>query len=343
MAQPVARALDPIGHGLGGAGKLLGGAAGLLKGALAGAKKLVSDASTLITAARVLSNFLLLIPPPLGVILRCAALIGVGYLAYRYGKPYARGKIGELAGSIAKAGRKGQMQFVRQTGVILPPCSPTVFAMGRPVARVTLDQVTCSRLGHSVNPLIEGSATVFVNRRPVVRVGDHALCGAEVTAGAQTVVIGGARMGANARLVEPNPIDRLNEQADTVIDQLEAVDRDTREDQEISRTIDTVAGVVSGFKASSNAAKSAVEAMQRIKFLKKKANTLRKEAAEMQVWANLEAYPLIAMGDANRAIRFAKYHKRQYEKHIQNMNEQIKIDLKKQAIKILNKNIRNFH
>ena len=71
-AQPVARALDPIGHGAGGLTSLLGGALGMVKGAIVGVKALLGDVSTLISAIRVISYFLLLIPPPLGLVLRGA-------------------------------------------------------------------------------------------------------------------------------------------------------------------------------------------------------------------------------------------------------------------------------
>ncbi|MGH3901216.1 MAG: PAAR domain-containing protein [Pseudonocardiaceae bacterium] len=79
-------------------------------------------------------------------------------------------------------------------GVIGLPGVPTVLINGRPAATVgTLH--TCSFPPPAVHPpnaiVPPGCPTVLIGGQPAARVGDLSLCGATITAGCNTVLIGG--------------------------------------------------------------------------------------------------------------------------------------------------------
>lgn len=71
-------------------------------------------------------------------------------------------------------------------GPILPPGAPTVLIGGLPAA-VAGNLCTCSG---PPDVLIGGSATVFINGKPAIRMGDNTAHGGMVTGGLPTVLIG---------------------------------------------------------------------------------------------------------------------------------------------------------
>lgn len=78
-------------------------------------------------------------------------------------------------------------------GVIVGPSNPTVLIEGIPAATVG-DLHLCEQLDTVYHPRESyfniGSNTVFIAGKPALRIGDHAGCGAEITSGAFTVLIG---------------------------------------------------------------------------------------------------------------------------------------------------------
>ncbi len=70
--------------------------------------------------------------------------------------------------------------------------SPNVFIEGRAVARASADGC-----GHGHEKLSHGSATVYVNGKPLTRVGDASHCGGTVITGAGRTLIGGASATAS--------------------------------------------------------------------------------------------------------------------------------------------------
>jgi uncharacterized Zn-binding protein involved in type VI secretion len=78
-------------------------------------------------------------------------------------------------------------------GIIAGPGVPTVLIAGMPAATVGTPH-TCSFPPPAVHPpstIVTGSATVMIGGMPAARVGDTAACGAPITLGALTVMIGG--------------------------------------------------------------------------------------------------------------------------------------------------------
>ncbi|MGZ8648282.1 MAG: PAAR domain-containing protein [Solirubrobacteraceae bacterium] len=76
-------------------------------------------------------------------------------------------------------------------GVITGPGIATVLIGGKPAA-VVGDLHTCSMYPHAPTPIAPpGSKTVLIGGRPAARAGDRAGCGAPITIGAPTVLIGG--------------------------------------------------------------------------------------------------------------------------------------------------------
>ena len=77
-------------------------------------------------------------------------------------------------------------------GTIGPPGVPTVLIGGKPAATVGTPHQCASPAAHPPSPLAgPGSSSVLIGGKPAARVGDKAGCGAAVTAGCPTVVIGG--------------------------------------------------------------------------------------------------------------------------------------------------------
>ncbi|MFC4496794.1 PAAR domain-containing protein [Streptomyces ovatisporus] len=77
-------------------------------------------------------------------------------------------------------------------GTIGPPGVPSVLIGGRPAATVGTSHQCASPAAHPPGPLAgPGSSSVLIGGRPAARVGDKAGCGAAVTSGCPTVLIGG--------------------------------------------------------------------------------------------------------------------------------------------------------
>ncbi|WP_445375228.1 PAAR domain-containing protein [Photorhabdus tasmaniensis] len=68
--------------------------------------------------------------------------------------------------------------------------SPNVFINSRPAAIATRSTVECSK-EHGLRQMAEGSASVFINGYPAVRIGDKTVCDAAVLTGSPNVFIGG--------------------------------------------------------------------------------------------------------------------------------------------------------
>lgn len=78
-------------------------------------------------------------------------------------------------------------------GTIVGPGEPTVLIGGMPAA-VATDMHVCALppIGHqpTASPFPLGSTSVFIGKKPAVRVGDTCICGASAAVGAITVEIG---------------------------------------------------------------------------------------------------------------------------------------------------------
>lgn len=79
-------------------------------------------------------------------------------------------------------------------GAIAGPGVPSVIIAGMPAAVVgTLHTCSMPPLAgpHAPTPIVRGSSSVFIGKRPAARIGDTSGCGAPITTGAPTVMIGG--------------------------------------------------------------------------------------------------------------------------------------------------------
>ena len=73
-------------------------------------------------------------------------------------------------------------------GPIAPPCAVTVLVGGLPAARVT-DLSMCTPL--IPDPIVKGSFTVLIEKRPAARIGDLTSHGGTIVTGMPTVLTGG--------------------------------------------------------------------------------------------------------------------------------------------------------
>lgn len=168
-AQQAARLTDPIGHGLGALGMLAGAFVGAVVGAMfiAGA---IATGGALVIA--------------LSVAAAGACVAGGGLSG------------GQLVRGIQTAAGLSNPK----TGVVVFG-SPNVMIGNRPAARAGTDVAgSCTGLGAFFHPympplplpaIAEGSQTVLINFLPAARVTSKLVCGAEITQGEQTVLIGG--------------------------------------------------------------------------------------------------------------------------------------------------------
>lgn len=79
-------------------------------------------------------------------------------------------------------------------GVVGPPGVPTVTIGGAPAATVATAPHFCSfppPPPHPPSPFAPGSTSVFIGGSPALRTGDLSGCGAPITTGCLTVLIGG--------------------------------------------------------------------------------------------------------------------------------------------------------
>jgi uncharacterized Zn-binding protein involved in type VI secretion len=77
-------------------------------------------------------------------------------------------------------------------GTVVGPGAPTVLIGGMP-ASVAMDNHVCAippPHAPPTSPFPMGSATVLIEGKPALRMGDPCLCGAAVAVGEPTVVIG---------------------------------------------------------------------------------------------------------------------------------------------------------
>ena len=77
-------------------------------------------------------------------------------------------------------------------GTVIGPGTPTVLIGGLPAAVVTDTHVCVLPPPHAptASPFPMGSATVLIEGKPALRMGDVCLCGAAVAVGLPTVTIG---------------------------------------------------------------------------------------------------------------------------------------------------------
>jgi len=73
------------------------------------------------------------------------------------------------------------------TSMTLTPCAPTVLVGNIPAAR--LSDMHPSGLGP--HPIVKGSTTVLLEKKPAARIGDSTGCGGAVLKGLPTVLTGG--------------------------------------------------------------------------------------------------------------------------------------------------------
>ncbi|MGP3966250.1 PAAR domain-containing protein [Streptomyces sp. 6N223] len=77
-------------------------------------------------------------------------------------------------------------------GVIVGPGVPTVLIGGQPAATVGTSHQCSSPAAHPPTPIAPpGSSGVLIGGQPAARVGDVTGCGSPITAGCQSVLIGG--------------------------------------------------------------------------------------------------------------------------------------------------------
>ena len=76
-------------------------------------------------------------------------------------------------------------------GASVGPGVPSVLIGGKPAAVAGDSHVCPIPQPHPPSAFAKGSATVFIGGRSALRQGDVAGCGAAITAGAPTVVLGG--------------------------------------------------------------------------------------------------------------------------------------------------------
>lgn len=98
------------------------------------------------------------------------------------------GPVGALVGALAGAGLGALLSLM--PGSILGPCSPSAKIRGLKAARVT-DQNRCGVVWHAPSSITSGSGTVLFDGLPAARVTDTIFCGAQITGGCKTVLIGG--------------------------------------------------------------------------------------------------------------------------------------------------------
>ncbi|MGW7291438.1 PAAR domain-containing protein [Streptomyces xiamenensis] len=97
---------------------------------------------------------------------------------------------GGSAAPAAQAARVGDP--TSHPGTVGPPGHGTVLIGGRPAATVGTAHQCASPAAHPASVITgPGSRSVLIGGRPAARAGDRAGCGATITTGCATVLIGG--------------------------------------------------------------------------------------------------------------------------------------------------------
>jgi uncharacterized Zn-binding protein involved in type VI secretion len=115
-----------------------------------------------------------------------AAALAIGFAAASGAS--LGGMIGEFIGSL--------LSF--DTGAITGICSFNVITCGLLAARAIADFAMCSGMGPVAHPnsvIAQGSLTVFINNLPAARKTDKLVCGAAISSGCRSVIIGGEDAG----------------------------------------------------------------------------------------------------------------------------------------------------
>ncbi len=75
-------------------------------------------------------------------------------------------------------------------GLINPPVATNVFFEGLPAAHLGSLHF-CPLYGHPPGGVMTSGYRVLVNSFPLARLGDHTPCGAQITSGASSLIVGG--------------------------------------------------------------------------------------------------------------------------------------------------------
>jgi uncharacterized Zn-binding protein involved in type VI secretion len=128
-----------------------------------------------------------------GVALVGVAIVGTGGLAAVAivgGAAAAGAGIGEVMSTMSFAPKEVVGQIIEG--------SRNVYIRGKKAARAHVDHAECSKHPKPPKVIATGSGNVYINGMPAARVGDKTECGAEITAGAGNVFIGGGTQQTDA-------------------------------------------------------------------------------------------------------------------------------------------------
>jgi uncharacterized Zn-binding protein involved in type VI secretion len=128
-----------------------------------------------------------------GIALVGVAIVGTGGLAAVAivgGAAAAGAGIGEVMSTMSFAPKEVVGQIIEG--------SRNVYIRGKKAARAHVDHAECSKHPQPPKVIATGSGNVYINGMPAARVGDKTECGAEITAGAGNVFIGGGTQQTDA-------------------------------------------------------------------------------------------------------------------------------------------------
>jgi uncharacterized Zn-binding protein involved in type VI secretion len=128
-----------------------------------------------------------------GIALVGVAIVGTGGLAAVAivgGAAAAGAGIGEVMSTMSFAPKEVVGQIIEG--------SRNVYIRGKKAARAHVDHAECSKHPKPPKVIATGSGNVYINGMPAARVGDKTECGAEITAGAGNVFIGGGTQQTDA-------------------------------------------------------------------------------------------------------------------------------------------------
>jgi uncharacterized Zn-binding protein involved in type VI secretion len=128
-----------------------------------------------------------------GIALVGVAIVGTGGLAAVAivgGAAAAGAGIGEVMSTMSFAPKEVVGQIIEG--------SRNVYIRGKKAARAHVDHAECGKHPNPPKRIATGSGNVYINGMPAARVGDKTECGAEITAGAGNVFIGGGTQQTDA-------------------------------------------------------------------------------------------------------------------------------------------------